>query len=154
MNQILETPTNPYKPALLGTGWAAEPRQHAHTCCLWLGGGAAAATCCAKPSTSSSFGHSLSDRVAAVGTAGAVAPCPCRAQELLCCSRCRRGGQHVLPCMPRVPTVFPTLPKKTNHKTRCGRICSDKTSLDSVAAHNVSPYFPHCLSQYLTCNGE
>lgn len=124
-------------------------------CCLWLASGAAAAACCTKFSICSSFGHSPSNREAAEGTAGAAAPHPRRAHERLCCWWRGRGGQHVLPRMPRVPTVFPTLPKKANPQTRhLPVVVSDLIKLVWALAAHVSPYCPHCLSQCLTCNGE
>ena len=83
-------------------------------------------------------------------------PCALTEPTNGCAADCAGGeGNTCFPACPECRLSSP-LCQKTQAQNQMlvpGRICSNKTNLNSVAAH-ISPYSPHCLSQCLTCNGE
>lgn len=134
---------------------------------LWLVQRAAAMADCDKCGTSAPSGHSPPDGAAAPGTSGTAGTaglsCHCCHGH---CGHCwhtfadgcaavsgEKGSTCFLAC-PR--TGFPPhSAKRSQPHTQmlaCGTSCFDNSSMDSVAAHNLSPSSPHCLSQYSACN--
>lgn len=122
-------------------------------CCLWLINGAAAMAGCDKCGTSSPFGHSPSDGAAAPGTAGTAAPHLGGAWTVALLSVWERRATPASWHAQRAG-CFPLSAERSQlHNQMLACIWFDLLwQFYSVAAHNISPYSPHCLSQYLACN--